>query len=510
MRLSTMAVLWCLLCGALAGWFVAGVVPEALRQPYLDPHDFHLARSKDDVKRITPSLWWFEPRRYGDFDLLMDIELGENVDLDVVLRQVEPWFVDEQLPAFQGRFGVLRISSRQRGPGWHTREQALRTPDSGGIEIAAGLPATVTIEARGRVLRANVAGHKLPPFVVDDSFGMFTLLTRGGDAVVHSLSVKNLGPHRPWLWSRGWWSLLGAIGALVAVAIARATGERYADLVASSFAPPLLAWLLARRVDVEYGLPSPAALLCLLLTCSSVWLLRSRRHDRPQPADGRGSLGLLARTGNLLLVFAVALLAGAMADALFRRDHAEIDALFGPRAGAQISEALGGLVRGPQGLHDVGRPGPRVFLLGGRPLYDRGEPGEHLELQLASLLRQGKQKPVDVPCLPTVEPTPRQQWHLFATCYQRYHPDVLVFGVGPDVAETPLAHLGTAVDEAKAWCKARGAKLVLFADADAAPPMRELLQKAAGDGVAFVVGSAGAMPRALAKQLADAIAPLLP
>jgi hypothetical protein len=51
---------------------------------------------------------------------------------------------------------------------------------------------------------------------------------------------------------------------------------------------------------------------------------------------------------------------------------------------------------------------------------------------------------------------------------------------------------------------------VLFADADAAPPMRELLQKAVGDGVAFVAGSAGAMPRALAKQLADAIAPLLP
>lgn len=505
-----MAVLWCVLCGALAGWFVAGVVPAALRQPYLDPHDFHLARSKDDVKRITPSLWWFEPRRYGDFDLLMDVELGENVDLDVVLRQVEPWFVDEQLPAFQGRFGVLRISSRQRGPGWHRREQALQAPDSGGIEIAAGLPATVKIEARGRVLRANVAGHKLPPFVVDDHFGMFTLLTRGGDAVVHSLSVKNLGPHRPWLWSRWWWCLLGAIAALVAVAIARATGERYGDLVASSFGPPLLAWLLARRVDVEYGLPSPAALLCLLLTCSSVWLLRRRRDVRLQYAYRNGPMGLFARTGSLFVVFAIALSAGSTADALFRRDHADVDALFGPRAGNQVGEALGGLVRGPQGLHDAGRPGPRVFLLGGRPLYDRGAPGEHLELQLASLLRQAKQKPVDVPCLPTVEPTPRQQWRLFATCYQRYRPDVIVFGVGPDVAETPLAQLGPTVDAAKAWCKEHGASLVLFADAEALPAMRELLQKAAGDGVVFVAGAGGAAPRALAQQLADAIAPLLP
>lgn len=505
-----MAVLWCVLCGALAGWFVAGVVPAALRQPYLDPHDFTLARQKGDEKRITPSSWWFEPRRYGDFDLLMDVELGENVDLDVVLRQVEPWFVDEQLPAFQGRFGVLRISSRQRGPGWHTREQALQTQGSGGIEIAAGIPATIKIEARGRVLRANVAGHKLPPFVVDDHFGMFTLLTRGGDAVVHSLSVQNLGAHRPWLWARWWWCLLGAILTLVAVAIARATGERHRDLVAASFAPPLLAWLLARRVDVEYCLPPPTALLCLLVTCVSVWLLRSRRHDRPQHADGRLATGAMARIGNLLLVFAIALPAGAMAEALFRRDHRDVDALFGPRAGAQISEALGGLVRGPQGLHDAGRPGPRVFLLGGRPLYDRGAPGEHVELQLASLLRQAKQKPVDVPCLPTVEPTPWQQWHLFATCYQRYRPDVIVFGVGPDVAETPLAQLVSAVDEAKAWCKAKGAKLVLFADAEAAPAMRDVLQKAAGDGVVFVAGAAGAAPRAVAQQLADAIAPLLP
>ncbi|MFN8824566.1 MAG: hypothetical protein ACK501_06345 [Planctomycetota bacterium] len=489
MRFSTLAVLWCVLSGALAGWFVAGVVPAALRQPYLDPHDFHLARSKDDVKRITPSLWWFEPRRYGDFDLLMDVELGENVDLDVVLRQVEPWFVDEQLPAFHGRFGVLRISTRQRGPGWHTREQALQAQDSGGIELAAGIPATVKIEARGRVLRANVAGHKLPPFVVDDHFGMFTLMTRGGDAVVHSLTVTNLGAHRPWLWSRWWWSLLGAIGALVAVAIARAIGERHVDLVVMGFMPPLLAWLLARRVDVEFGLPPPAALLCLLVTCLSTWLLRR---------------------GYLLPVFVVALLAGSTAEALLRREHGDMDALFGPRAGAQVCEALGGLVRGPQGLHDAGRPGPRVFLLGGRPLYDRGAPGEHVELQLASLLRQAKQKPVDVPSLPTVEPTPRQQWQLFATCYQRYRPDVIVFGVGPDVAETPYPQLVSAVGEAKAWCKAKGAKLVLFADADAAPAMRDALQKAASDDEVFVAGAAGAAPRALAKQLADAIAPLLP
>ena len=59
MRLSTLALLWCVLCGALTGWFVAGAVPTALRQPYLETNDFTLARSKDDLKRVTPSLWAF-------------------------------------------------------------------------------------------------------------------------------------------------------------------------------------------------------------------------------------------------------------------------------------------------------------------------------------------------------------------------------------------------------------------------------------------------------------------
>lgn len=492
MRLSTLALLWCVLCGALTGWFVAGAVPAALRQPYLEANDFTLARSKDDLKRVTPSLWWFEPRRYGDFDLLMDVELGQNVDLDLVLRQVEPWLVDEHLPAFQGRFGVLRVSSRQGGGGWYTREQALLGPDRGGVEVAPGLRATIKIEGRGRVLRANVAGRKLPPFVVDDSFGMFTLITRGGDAVVHSLTVQNLGAHRPRLWSRWGWSLLGVVGALLVVAVLRATGGRYVDLVAASFAPPLLAVLLVRRLDLEFCLPPPAALLCLLVTCQSAWLLARR--------------GL----GSRVAVFVLALLAGAAADVMFHREHTEVDALLGPGAGAQASEALGALVRGPLGLHDIGRPGPRVFLLGGRPLYDRGEPGEHLQLQLASLLRQAKKKPVDVPCLPTVTPTPMQQWRLFATCYRAFRPDVLVFGVGPDVADTPLDGLRVAVDEAKGYCRERGAKLVLFADAEASPPMRELLQKAAGGGVVFVAGGPGAAPRTLAAQLAEAIAPLLP
>ena len=227
MRLSTLALVWCLFCGALTGAFTAGLVPSGLRGEPLETEDFVLARTKGQEKRITPTQWWLEPRRYGDFDLWMDVELGENVDLDVLLRQVEPRILGAEWLPFHGRFSVLRVSSRTRGPAWVTRDQALLEPHGGGVEVAAGIPASIKIEARGRVLRANVAGQRLPECLADDVYGMLTMIAHGGDVVVHSLRIDNHGPHRPWLWSRAWWIALGGLGALSLVAITRARGARW-------------------------------------------------------------------------------------------------------------------------------------------------------------------------------------------------------------------------------------------------------------------------------------------
>ena len=119
-------------------------------------------------------------------------------------------------------------------------------------------------------------------------------------------------------------------------------------------------------------------------------------------------------------------------------------------------------------------------------------------------------KPVDVPCLPTVLPTPEQQWRLFTTCYSRYRTDVVVFGVGADAEGFAPEALRRTIEQARSHCRERGAKLLLFADAAAPAPLREVLQQAAHDGVGLVVGSAGAMPRTLADELAKAIVPLLP
>lgn len=492
MRLSTLALVWCLFCGALTGAFVAGLVPAGLRHEPLETEDFVLARQKGQEKRVAPGQWWLEPRRYGDFDLWMDVELGENVDLDVLLRQVEPRFVDAAMLPFHGRFSVLRVSSRAKGPAWVTREQALLEPHGGGVEVAPGIPASIKIEARGRVLRANVAGQRLPECRADDVYGMLTMIAHGGDVVVHSLRIQNLGPHRAWLWSRAFWVALGGLGALCLVAITRACGARWHDLVAASFAPPLLAWLLVRRCDLELGWPPAPAMLCLLTACLATWLLQRR---------GVATIGL---------VFVLVVPLFGAAEAQLRRDDRRIDALFGERAGSQISEALGGLVRGPLGLHAPGRPGPQVFLLGGQPLYDRGDRGEHLEVLLTRALSGALGKPVDVPCLPTVLPTPDQQWRLFATCYSRHHTDVVVFGVGADAEGFAPDELRRTLEQARAHCGARGVRLLLFADAAAPASLREVLQQAAHDGVGFVAGSAGAMPRTLADELAKALVPLLP
>ena len=90
-------------------------------------------------------------------------------------------------------------------------------------------------------------------------------------------------------------------------------------------------------------------------------------------------------------------------------DSAEIDAVFGPKAGSQINEAHGLLVRGANGLLDIDRDAPCIFLLGGQRLYDLGMPAGHTALMLERQLRGELRVPVEVPALPTVNNYSTQQ-----------------------------------------------------------------------------------------------------
>ncbi|MEQ1632455.1 MAG: hypothetical protein ABL997_08790, partial [Planctomycetota bacterium] len=100
------------------------------------------------------------------------------------------------------------------------------------------MPATIQLQARGRVLTANVAGKQLPPVVVEDDHGSLAVIARFGSVAINSLSVVPVA--RAGMWSP--WLLALASGlALAARAIVRRTSTARAlcagaALVAAPFA----------------------------------------------------------------------------------------------------------------------------------------------------------------------------------------------------------------------------------------------------------------------------------
>ncbi|MFY9344833.1 MAG: hypothetical protein WAT39_20235, partial [Planctomycetota bacterium] len=361
-----------------------------------------------------------------------------------------------------------------------------------------GQRATVWIEGRGRLLRANVAGKTSPWFTADDEYGMCTLVARGGKAVVHNLTITNRGQPRAWTWSRWFWAGLGALGGLLLAAIAGAQGAMGRTSFHGVLAP-LIAWLFMRQAATDLGWPDRAAMACVLaasLFAALTWL----------------------RTWRFWCALAAVLLLVSSASTRLERDTAFADAWFGPRAGSQLSEAYAQLVRGPGGLHDAGQPGKRVFLLGGQLLYDRGQPAEHLELQLATALRAATRQPVVVPCVPTVDGHAQQQWRLFTRFFTGYRPAVVVLGVGrgedayDEASGRPRSHraqLVATIRAARDHCAANGAKLVLFAEAGVTPELLLAVKESEKDGVPLVVAADGEAPGPIAGRLVAVIAPLL-
>jgi hypothetical protein len=188
--------------------------------------------------------------------------------------------------------------------------------------------------------------------------------------------------------------------------------------------------------------------------------------------------------------------ASSLARAVGGDDPAEVEDAFGPGAGAQLSEALGQIVRMmPAGLLTSGKPGRRAFLLGGEWLYNRGEPGEHVGVTLGRLLNGAFGERSDAPSLPTVDGHSAQQWRLFDGFYQGFEPDVVVFGIGaseaaPDVPGGPQRSTPSSLAETlrvvRADCAARSRGLVLFVDVGTPEALREPARRLAADGVPLV------------------------
>ena len=216
----------------------------------------------------------------------------------------------------------------------------------------------------------------------------------------------------------------------------------------------------------------------------------------------------------------VAFVLGALwsSQRMLQRDDRALDAVFGPQAGSQLSEAMAQLVRGPSGLHDVQRPGERVFLLGGELLHNRGLPGDHLAFALGRELRTRCKQPIDVPCLPTVDGYAAQQWGLFTRFFSNYRPRVLVLGVG--VGENAIdaatgeprssrPQLQATIAAMRAHCDQHACKLVLWAEREVDGELLAVLRDAEQQGMPLVVAAAADSGVAVAASLAAVIVPLL-
>ena len=508
MRISLGALL---ACGLVAGWSLGGVVPAGLLEECeqrVVQRPFRLS----DAQRVTEDSWLFLPQLWGDFDLQMDVELGADAEVDVLLRQVEPRLVEEVLQPFAGRFAALRISTDGDGAGWRTREQALLGPRGSGVGVEPGRVATVWIEARGRTLTANVGGKRQPSFEADDVYGMLTVLVRGGDAVVHRLEIDARPVAAAWRWSRITWLCCGLLAAAL-VAAAGALLTRARRFVVAGGALLGVAVALSRPVELPLLFPDLAGMVALLAAAAAaaiaVVALRGRAQTVAAVIVAAGVAALWARP---------AFVSATVGRAVGLPSSAEVDAVFGPDAGEQLSKALGQLVRMPGAIVPRQKRGKRAFLLGGEWLYNRGEPGEHVGLQLGALLRGAFGPGADAPSLPTVDGYSAQQWRLFDGFYQGFAPDVVVFGIG-DGEDARRPADGRALSSAAALtatlravaedCRARGRGLVLFLDVGAPRSMRAAARRFAGDAVP-VVELTDEIPRTeVARRLFAALEPLL-
>ncbi len=502
---------------AVLGGLAAGIAAASGRLPEPRPgelavqdREFRFDRSGegDEPMLITPERWLSLPELRGDFDLAAQLEMGVGAELDIVLRRVDPRELQRMTLPMQGRFRVLRLSTVASSEPWRDEESALFGP-GGGLKLAAGSPATIQVEARGRSLEAIVAGKRLPVFQSADAYGAMAWIVRGGPVSLRSLtliprSVRSTVP----TWGVGLaagllvafvsvWLAVGPVRVAVA-ALCLALGAAAASRDAFSLLPPL-AMPEAASEGLVCVVGLPLALALLAQKWIKAWVV----------------MGLVA--------------GGALASLPHRLESARfpplprIDEVFGEVAGDQPLAALAQRIPGALAIHTLDAKRRRVFLLGGQLLYQRGAgPTDHVETQLLAALRESGAD-VDVVALPTIDGWTRQQWSLFHGFYQQFAPEVLVFGLPRDEDATVVDAQGRqaprstaeglreVLDEVHGWCGENGTRLVLLADPDAPAALVDVLESAAAswEDVALVSPPPAAQPAGFAAALARVVAPLL-
>ena len=499
-----MAAGWVLICGVAAGELVQSSRRPEPRRAELQIQNlpFHLERKPSEPFLIRPEKWLALPMLREDFDLHADVELGEGATLDFVMRRVEPRSLQGVSLPFHGRFRVLRITTGPVGQPWRTPTSAL-LGDGGGLSLAAGSRATVSMRARGRWVEASVAGRKWLATEAADEYGSLALIARGGVVAVQALDITPVAAGRRLpLWLVG----LGAVLPMLFVGLVLRAG---AGRLAVGGLAMLVGTEVARRFAfaslLPLAQPDRHSELFVLMAAAPLGLAVCLR-DKIWPAAIAVALGAAVTLGWL-----------AVCNTQERFPLTpELDALVGPDAGDHAISALARRLPGPLAVHTPESADNRVFLLGGQLLYRRGaSPDEHIEPLLLGELRRDLAN-ASVVALPTKDGWSLQQWRLFERCYTDYRPQVLVLGIPLDEAaeivdQQPRSSpqvVADVLERARGWCADNQCELVLLADAGLADELRAPLY-AAGEDLALVQVAADATPIEFARQLAAAIMSVL-
>lgn len=410
-------------CAALLAW------PDDT-PPDLFARTFAMHREDGSAVHVTEAAPLVIPQWFGDCNLSATVELSEGSELDLLFRQVEPRprdvqhaagaaVIERELVPFHGRFHLLRMSTRESGPPYRSRESALFDDDvRGGYQLGAGLAATIEMELRGRKARAFVAGVWLPWVEVADEWGAFSFVARGGQALVRTLEIV---PRDAGSYPR--WSLGALIGALVGgvLLLLRAGPRRTLGVVALCL--PAGGWLAHAMVLghlFEWARPSDAG---LVLAVSVGGPLAIALGMRPR---WLAVVGLAASVGLLELTVR------QEAPRLEPLEDARLDVHFGPASGTGPFDALARRVRSESRIHTLDGDHERILFLGGAPMFEaRPALDEQLGLRAAIAVKHALRREVEGVVVATPLAHSLQQLQLFRRFLGDFAPKVVVLGITP-------------------------------------------------------------------------------
>ncbi|MHC5064754.1 MAG: hypothetical protein ACYTG5_12365, partial [Planctomycetota bacterium] len=391
---------------------------------------------------------------------------------------------------------------------YRSRDEALFADDlPGGQVLAAGVVASISIEARGRMLRANVAGVPHPWYETLDDRGGLSMVVRGGVALLRSFQLNPIPRETSgtWLWS-------GLAAGIAAFLLALSGKSAFRVFIALAFMP-LVAWS-GSSLALELLLPEirPAELTLLGLALAGLPL----------------SVLLALRFGVINIVLALLLMGGAWylalqnegRERLASSEDARLTEYFGPDSGLGPMDALTRRFHSESRVHRLAEEATRIFFLGGGDLFEpwpRSEPrpAGYLTLQVELELSRDLGRKVESVVVPGELALGKQQLQLVERFYlEDYEPGALVFAVtrstvGPGEDFGPA--LRSLLDDLERMSELSQAKVLILGSELLPAEQTDLLRGSCQDrGWPLVRGLLGAEPsKRLVSELETELATLL-